>query len=95
MGSGSACAGGDRSRTTGKNTREAAAEESPRSSPVNTLSSTAAFPSALRAARLGTRGRSNCYVTARLREEGDRGEEARPREPLRTKFAATSAGVPS
>lgn len=94
MGSGSAGASGDRSRATGKNTLEAAAEKSLRSSLVNTLSSTGASPSALRAARLGARGRSDCYVTARLREEGDRGEEARPREPLRTKFAATSAGVP-
>lgn len=36
----------------------------------------------------GARGRSDCYVTARLREEGDQREEVRPGEPLGAKFAA-------
>lgn len=39
----------------------------------------------------GARGRSDCYVTARLQEEGDRGEEVRPWEPQGAKFEATSA----
>lgn len=58
-------------------------------SPINTLPFT--FPSAPRAVPPGARGRSDCYVTARLLEEGDRGEEARPWEAVGAKFAATSA----